>query len=123
MSASREYNIGLIGYGTSSRTYHIPLINSCPGLRIHSVVQRAPAPQGLLVEKEQEAHVAIDYPGIKHYQHTSELLADENVDLVVLATPTFTHYELAKQAIEANKHGMWHSDQKRAIVVRRNQWL
>lgn len=121
MSMSTEYNVGLIGYGVSARTYHIPLINGCPGLRVHSVVQRMPAPRGLLVEKEQEAHVAIDYPGIKHYQHTSELLADENVDLVVLATPTFTHYELAKQAIEANKHGMWHSCQKQAMVMHRSQ--
>ena len=33
-----------------------------------------------------------------------ELLADEDVDAVVVATPVPTHYELAKQALQAGKH-------------------
>jgi predicted dehydrogenase len=35
------------------------------------------------------------------YQH---LLEDETLDAVVVATPVPTHYELAKQALEAGKH-------------------
>ena len=33
-----------------------------------------------------------------------ETLADDSVDAVVIATPVPTHYELAKQALEAGKH-------------------
>jgi predicted dehydrogenase len=33
-----------------------------------------------------------------------ELLADPEVDAVVIATPVVTHYELAKQALSAGKH-------------------
>ena len=33
-----------------------------------------------------------------------ELLADRDVDAVVIATPVVTHYELAKQALSAGKH-------------------
>jgi predicted dehydrogenase len=32
------------------------------------------------------------------------MLADESLDAVVVATPVPTHYELAKQALEAGKH-------------------
>lgn len=32
------------------------------------------------------------------------VLTDESLNLVVVATPCFTHYKLAKQAIEAGKH-------------------
>jgi predicted dehydrogenase len=33
-----------------------------------------------------------------------ELLADKSLDAVVVATPVVTHYELARQALEAGKH-------------------
>jgi predicted dehydrogenase len=33
-----------------------------------------------------------------------DLLADSDLDAVVIATPVVTHYELAKQALEAGKH-------------------
>ena len=34
----------------------------------------------------------------------AELLADPELDAVVIATPVPTHYALAKQALEAGKH-------------------
>ena len=36
----------------------------------------------------------------------AEMLADESLDAVVVATPVPTHYALAKQALEAGKHVM-----------------
>jgi predicted dehydrogenase len=41
------------------------------------------------------AHVTTDY---------DELLSDDELDAVVVATPAITHYELAKRALEAGKH-------------------
>lgn len=38
------------------------------------------------------------------YSTYEELLLDSNIDAVVIATPTATHYELAKAALDANKH-------------------
>jgi predicted dehydrogenase len=44
------------------------------------------------------------YPQARLTASFEELLADENVDAVVIATPVPTHYELAGKALEAGKH-------------------
>jgi predicted dehydrogenase len=48
--------------------------------------------------------VAARYPHAKATTTYEELLADDTLDGVVIATPVPTHYELAKQALEAGKH-------------------
>ncbi len=40
----------------------------------------------------------------KAYGSADELLADTNVDIVYIATPHNLHYQLMRQALEANKH-------------------
>jgi predicted dehydrogenase len=44
------------------------------------------------------------YPQARWASSFDEMLADANLDAVVVATPVPTHYELAKQALEAGKH-------------------
>jgi predicted dehydrogenase len=44
------------------------------------------------------------YPRARATTDFDELLADETLDAVVVATPAVTHYELAKQALVAGKH-------------------
>ena len=44
------------------------------------------------------------YPRARVTADFDELLADAELDAVVVATPVPTHYELAKQALEAGKH-------------------
>ena len=44
------------------------------------------------------------YPQARTTTAFADLLADEEVDAVVVATPVPTHYALAKQALEAGKH-------------------
>jgi UDP-2-acetamido-3-amino-2,3-dideoxy-glucuronate N-acetyltransferase len=43
------------------------------------------------------------YPGIRLVQHIEEVLSDKNVAAVAIATPANTHFELAKQALQAGK--------------------
>ncbi|HEY3913755.1 MAG TPA: Gfo/Idh/MocA family oxidoreductase [Verrucomicrobiae bacterium] len=46
-----------------------------------------------------------DYaPNAKHYEDYKQLLADPNVEAVVVATPTGTHREIALAALAAGKH-------------------
>ncbi len=47
---------------------------------------------------------AADAPNAKSYADYKDLLADPNVQAVVIATPTGTHREIALAAIAANKH-------------------
>jgi predicted dehydrogenase len=44
------------------------------------------------------------YPGTSATMEIDEVLADPGVDAVVLATPVFTHADLATRSLEAGKH-------------------
>jgi len=43
------------------------------------------------------------YPGMKVTTDYKELIRDPDIDAVAIATPVFTHYELAKMALEEGK--------------------
>src|SRR5256885_461461 len=44
------------------------------------------------------------YPGVVGFNEATDLLQDELVDAVVIATPVRTHYPLAAEALERGKH-------------------
>ena len=44
------------------------------------------------------------YPSVQLTQDLDEILDDPDLDGVLLATPVFTHYELARRCLEAGKH-------------------
>jgi len=44
------------------------------------------------------------YPGIKTSIHTDDAITSKDVDAIVISTPVFTHYPLAKKALENGKH-------------------
>jgi predicted dehydrogenase len=53
---------------------------------------------------ELQAEFAERYPNARVTGDFAEMLADPEVEAVVIATPVPTHYALAKQALEAGKH-------------------
>ena len=44
------------------------------------------------------------FPRIKATKKYKEIIQSENIDAVAIATPVFSHYKLAKEFLEANKH-------------------
>jgi predicted dehydrogenase len=48
--------------------------------------------------------LAVRYPRARATVRFDDLLADDTLDAVVVATPVPTHHELAKRALEAGKH-------------------
>jgi predicted dehydrogenase len=56
------------------------------------------------LDDELRASYAARYPRARVTGSFDELLADPDVQAVVIATPVPTHYALAKQALEAGKH-------------------
>ncbi len=44
------------------------------------------------------------YPSVKATKDHKELLADDSIDAVAIATPVSSHFELAMQALRAGKH-------------------
>ena len=54
--------------------------------------------------EQRRAEFAERYPGARVTGEFDELLAADDVDAVVIATPVPTHYPLARAALEAGKH-------------------
>ena len=55
-------------------------------------------------DEERLAPYAARYPQARVTASFDDLLTDDTVDAVVIATPVPTHHALAKQALEADKH-------------------
>ncbi|HEY6330913.1 MAG TPA: oxidoreductase [Blastocatellia bacterium] len=89
---SDEIGVGLIGFGMAARVFHIPIIQSVPGLKLKRIVTR----------RRDEVHG--QYPGIESDGDATSLVSDNEVQLVVVGTPTNTHFDLARQALAAGKH-------------------
>jgi scyllo-inositol 2-dehydrogenase (NADP+) len=84
----------VIGYGYAGRNFHSYLIGLTPGLTLHGIASRNPEVRARIVTER----------GCRTYDTFESVLADPDVDLVVLATPNHTHAGLAVQALEAGKH-------------------
>jgi predicted dehydrogenase len=84
--------VGVVGFGLAGRIFHTAVIQATPGLDLATVVQRS----GDDAKKEYpEAHVA---------RSVEEMLSDVGIQLVVIATPSYSHYELAKQCLHEQRH-------------------
>jgi predicted dehydrogenase len=87
-----QISVGLIGYGMAGRTFHAPVIESVRELRLKKVVER----------HTNEARQR--YPWVEVVPDAAALLQDEEIKLVVIATPNISHFDLARQSLQANKH-------------------
>jgi predicted dehydrogenase len=56
------------------------------------------------LDDERRAQAGESYPSAQVTSRFDDVLADESVEAVVVATPVPTHYELARRALEAGKH-------------------
>ena len=48
--------------------------------------------------------IQVRYPSIRIARHPSEILGADDIDAVVIATPTSTHFALARETLSAGKH-------------------
>ncbi|OQU97378.1 hypothetical protein CLAIMM_03313 isoform 2 [Cladophialophora immunda] len=93
--AAGKYNVGIIGYGLSAKTFHIPFVNAVPDFNLYAIVQRSPKP---------DDDASKDWPKTKAYRSTEEMMGDDQVHVVVVTTAPVSHLQLAKAALLANKH-------------------
>ncbi|MEX0801346.1 MAG: Gfo/Idh/MocA family oxidoreductase [Dehalococcoidia bacterium] len=77
------------------------------GPRLAQVLDTMPqAELSWLCDHNPEAHLALGgrFPGAHISSDLDDLLNDEDLDAVVVTTPTASHYELVRRVIEAEKH-------------------
>lgn len=89
-----DFRAAVIGYGFAGRSFHSYLISLTPGLILHGVASRDEDTRRRIVAER----------GCRAYADFEDVLADPDVDLVVLATPSSTHAPLAIAALEAGKN-------------------
>jgi predicted dehydrogenase len=89
---SRKVNVGLVGYGMAGRVFHAPVISAIPQLQLAAVVER----HG---EASRQR-----YPKVAVVKDASALFGSTEIDLVAIATPNPTHFDLARAALLAGKH-------------------
>jgi predicted dehydrogenase len=53
---------------------------------------------------ERLEHLSLVYPSINRLKDADEILNDNKIDAVVIATPVFTHFDLARRALMKGKH-------------------
>lgn len=87
-----EIGVGLVGYGMAARVFHAPVIESVSRLSLRKIVERHGD------ESRQR------YPHVEVVRDAADLLRDEEIRLVVVATPNVSHFDLARQSLLAGKH-------------------
>lgn len=83
---------GLIGFGNAGTTFHAPLIEREPGLALHAIAS------------SRHDAIAKAYPNARPEASPEALLAADDIDLVVIASPNQSHFPLARDALRAGKH-------------------
>ncbi|MFZ0214928.1 MAG: Gfo/Idh/MocA family oxidoreductase [Candidatus Dormiibacterota bacterium] len=86
-------SVGIVGCGKISGAY-LSTLTKVPSVRVVAAADREPA---------RSARVSADHPGIRD-RTVSELLADDDVDLVLNLTIPAAHGEIAQAALGAGKH-------------------
>jgi scyllo-inositol 2-dehydrogenase (NADP+) len=85
-------NTALCSFGMSGLVFHSPFLSINPHFNFYAVWERT---KDLAQEK---------FPEVKTYRTLEAMLADDLVELVIVNTPNYTHYEYAKKSLEAGKH-------------------
>ena len=84
----------ILSFGMSGKVFHAPFIHLHPGFDLAGIWERT---------KSESASI---YPYVKIYRSFEEILNDAAIELVVVNTPTATHFDYAKRVLEAGKHAV-----------------
>jgi predicted dehydrogenase len=85
---------GVIGYGYWGPNV-VRNLDQLDGSQVVSVCDKSPTSR----KRIQKAH-----PNVKVTAESSELMSSTEIDAIAVVTPVWTHYELAKTALENGKH-------------------
>lgn len=96
-ASDRDLGLAVVGYGPFGGMgyLHASAARAVPGLDIVAVLDPSDARR-----KAAEA----DWAGVRAYETLPELLADDGVDVAVVATPPSSHAQLAEALLTAGKH-------------------
>lgn len=86
--------VGLLGYGAIG-SEHAAALRAVPGLELRAVCDR---------NGERLATALQESPGARAAEDVGDLLADSDVEVVIVSTPPNTHAQMAQRALAAGRH-------------------
>ncbi|KVD58865.1 oxidoreductase [Burkholderia ubonensis] len=84
--------IGLMGFGFAGATFHAPVIAASGRTQVAAIATGQP-------DRARDA-----YPDARIVADLDALLALDDIECVVIATPNDTHFPLARQVLDAGRH-------------------
>lgn len=87
-------NVGIIGYGYwgPNLTRNFSLVADCHVIAVADTCT------------ERLRSLEKSFPGIVGFNNAADIINHPNIDAVIIATPVFTHFELAKKVLLQGKH-------------------
>ncbi|MBC5840426.1 MAG: Gfo/Idh/MocA family oxidoreductase [Flavobacteriaceae bacterium] len=89
----QKIKTALLSYGMSGKVFHAPFLALHPGFELLGSWERT------------KKLIQLDFPVVLSYPTLEAILKSES-DLVIINTPVATHYEYAKQVLQAGKHAI-----------------
>ncbi|KQR91944.1 oxidoreductase [Chryseobacterium sp. Leaf180] len=83
---------GLCAFGMSGKIFHAPFLSQHPGFFLAAIVERT---------KNESQKL---YPDATIYRSVDEMMAADDIDLIIVNTPVQTHFEYVKKALLAGKN-------------------
>jgi predicted dehydrogenase len=88
-------NLGIIGCGWVTETIHLPVLRRLEGVRVRSACDT----------RDDRRRIVERVVGVSRLHHDwTDLVADSDLDAVLIATPADTHLAIAGAALAAGKH-------------------
>jgi len=89
--AVKIISTGILGFGSSGKRLHAPLLLDNPNFSLDAVATKS---------SSQHAHLPIGVAQLT----AEQLICEPTIDLVIIATPNDSHFDLAQKALMASKH-------------------
>jgi len=86
--------VGLIGAGMIARKGHLPALKRMSGVEVVAVVD---------VNEKVAERVAREFSISKYYTDLDEMLKGEDVDALIVCTPTPTHYDIVMKCVNEGR--------------------
>ncbi len=87
--------VGIVGLGANTRLRHVPGLRACDDVQIVSVCNR---------RSESTRQAADEYGIPRTFDKWQELVADDDIDAVVIGTWPYLHCDITVAALQAQKH-------------------
>ncbi len=91
------FRVGVIGSGFAARELHLPALSKIADVELKAVFG---------IPYEDALYLAKLYNIPKATDDWRSIINDPSIDVVLVATPTYTHREIAVEAVKAGKHVM-----------------